>query len=127
MAYSESARAISAVAGGTVAKGRFVVLASDGQMDHAGTAQIAVDGISAHAAAVNESLTVLIPDGALVQVEAGAAVTRGALVATDNAGRCIAWVDSAGNVSLGRAWTAATDAGDLITIQFVHKKTGGGS
>lgn len=127
MAYTESTRAITGVAGSSVSALRFVVRASDGQYDHAGTAQIPVDGISAEGASLNGEFPVVVPDGAVMKITAGAAITSGALVATNNAGKAIAFVDAAGNVATGRALTAATADGEVISIQFFHAKTGAGS
>lgn len=128
MVYHESCRALSARAGSAISKARFVVIASDLKADHAGTAQIAVDGVSSTAAAADGDIfPMIVADGCVVEVEAGAAVTAAADVATDNAGRVIAWVNAAGNVCLGRALGAATAAGEYIPVQFVHKKTGAGS
>lgn len=126
-AYTESARSITAIAGSTVTHYRFVVIAADGQADHAGTAQIAVDGVCGMDATVGVEFPMMVADGGVVKVAAGAAVTRGAAVATDNAGKVIAWVDAAGNVATGRALEAATAADEVIAIQFVHKETGAGS
>ena len=128
MAHYESARTITVEAGTAIEPYRFLVLASDGQVDHAGTAQVAVDGVSAEEQdTVGRDLPMAVPDGGVVKVEAGAAVTAGAMVATDNQGRAIAWVDAAGNVAVGKAMSAAGQAGDIISVQFVHKQTGAGT
>jgi len=49
----------------------------------------------------------------VVQVEAGGAVAAGANIATDNVGR---GVTASSNVVLGKAITAASEAGEYITI-----------
>lgn len=127
MAYHEKSRAITAIAGTAVTRGRFVVIASDLEADHAASAQGYVDGICGMDAEAGEAFPMNVPDGGVSPVEAGAAVTAGALVATDASGRAIAWVDSAGNVAVGKALGAASAAGTLIPVQFAHKRTGAGS
>lgn len=49
----------------------------------------------------------------VVQVEAGAQVAAGANIATDNVGRAVA---ASSNVVLGKAITAAGEAGEYVTI-----------
>lgn len=126
MAYQESCKSISVVAGSTVAAGRFLVGASDGQYDHAGTAQTIVDGISGMAGSAGETIPMTVPDGGIALVTAGDTITVGALIATDNVGRAIPAGTTAGDIAIGRAVTAGV-VGNTISIQFTHKRTAAGS
>lgn len=129
MASYESARAITVEAGTAILPYRFIVQAADGQVDHAGTVQIPVDGISGEDQPdVGKDLPMIVPDGGLAKVEAATALDVGDFVATDDAGKAIEWVDAAGNACLGKVWRDAPGAdGDITTIQFVLKQTGAGS
>lgn len=127
MSVSNGAKFLSAIAGSAVSIYHFVVRASDSQYDHAGSAQIRVDGVAYEAqSTVGNVFSMAIPNGAIVKVEAGGSITEGGLVATNNAGEAIAWVDAAGNVALGRALEDADD-GDIISIQFGPFTVGAGS
>ncbi len=55
------------------------------------------------------------------KIYAGGAITLGALVTVDAAGKAV--TATQGDVILGRALTAATAAGDLIDIQILHAGT----
>lgn len=128
MAWYDNCRTITGIAGTAVTIYRFVALAADGQMDHVASAQGDVDGIAGESqATVGRDFPVVLPDGALCKVEAGAAVAVGALVSSDASGRAITHVAAVDNVAVGRAWSAASAAGDIITIQFVHKRTDAGT
>lgn len=123
MATYQKACTINVEAGTAVTIYRFVALAADGQYDHVGTAQSRADGVCAESqATVGAIFPMAIPNGAVVKVEAGAAVTRGAQVASDNVGRVIDHVTTAGNYILGTALDAADAAGEIIRVQFsVHQ------
>ena len=118
MATYQAAKAISVEAGSAVTRYRFVVLASDGQYDLVGTAQTRADGVAGESAAAGEVFPMVIPNGAIVKVTAGAAVTRGVQIASDNVGRAITHVTTAGNYILGKALDAASAAGEIIRVQF---------
>jgi hypothetical protein len=122
MAVYDGAQTITVIAGDAVPIYRFVQLQTDGKFDPVGVAQARADGLSAGAAAADtDDFPMVIPNGARVKVEAGASVTVGAQVASDNAGKAIAHVDTAGNYILGVALTAG-GAGDIIEILFsVHQ------
>lgn len=120
MAVYDGAKTITVIAGEAVPIYRFVALQTDGKFDLP-SAQGRADGVSAEGAADTEEFPMVIPNGARVKVEAGAAVTVGAQVASDANGKCIAHVDTAGNYILGVALTAGGD-GDIIEILFsVHQ------
>lgn len=119
MATSQQVKTLSVLAGTAITRYRFVALAADGSYDHVGTAQTRADGVSADAqATVGAAFPMAMPNGGIVKVEAGAAVTRGDQVASDNVGRVITHVDTAGNYILGTALDAAGGAGEVIRVQF---------
>ena len=60
-----------------------------------------------------------MPDGAIVPVLAGAAITVGLDITTNAAGKFIP--AAAGNAIVGRAVTAATAANEFFGIQFTYK------
>lgn len=127
MATYESCRSITAKAGTAVSIGRFVVRAADGMYDHVGTAQGDVDGICGESqATVGDVFPMIVPDGGVAKVEAGAAIADGDLIASDNVGRAITHVAAVDNVACGRAMGAASAAGEFISIQFVHKRVDAG-
>jgi hypothetical protein len=53
--------------------------------------------------------------------EAGGAITKGAFVTIDSAGRCVA--AATGNKIWGQAWQAASTSGDRVAVQLL--KAGG--
>lgn len=119
MAASQACRSVSVVAGSTVTRYRFVVLAAgDGQYDMVSGAQGEADGIAGESVSAGDSLAMVLPDHGIAKVEAGDAVSRGAVVGSDTSGRAIPAVSGAGNFRLGKAREAATAAGDIIEIEF---------
>lgn len=121
MATYQAVSTVSRVAGSAISIYRFVAFASgDSKYDHVGSAQARMDGISAEGVAADgDVFPMVLPNGAIVKVEAGAAVSVGATVASDSSGRAITAVDSAGNWTAGIALTAAAAAGEIIEIQFI--------
>ena len=121
MGIQQTVRQISGVANAALAVRRFVSFNSSGKLALTG-AQLRADGVTQEAAsAAGKVIGIALPDGALVKVEAGAAVTRGADVSSDSTGRVLAIGSSNGNQKNGKAIEAATAAGDIIVIQFVNK------
>ena len=119
MATSQGSRNLSVVAGSAVTIYRFVALAADGKYDHVGSAQGRADGVAAEGVAADgDVFPMAMPNGAIVKVEAGAATTRGAQVASDNVGRAIDHVTTAGNYILGTFLDAAGAAGEIVRVQF---------
>lgn len=120
MATEDGVLTITVEAGSAITKNRFIKRASDAQYDHVGVAQAVADGISAEAASgAGVAIAMKVPNGAVCIVEAGAAMaTDGVHVASDNAGRCIAYTDSATNIALGRLMGTAGAAGEYVQIQF---------
>lgn len=124
MAVSNSAgRApLSVECGSTIRPGRFIVRASDTFYDECGVAQGDADGVSGSKGVLGEAIPMNLLDGQIVKVEAGAAVTHLADVATDNQGRAIAHVSGVGNRILGKALEAAGAAGEWIRVQAFKER-----
>lgn len=121
MAYTESSRSITAIVGSAITKNRFVSIAADGQIDHAGTAQGNVDGVSGMTeATVGETVPMNLPDGGVVKIELGATLAVGALVATSTTGTAIAAGSVAGNIAWGKLLEAGV-SGDVVAMQFTLK------
>ena len=122
MATFEKCSTITVEAGQAITLYRFLTIAADGQVDEAGSAQGRVDGVSAEAvAAAGDVLPMMVPDGGIAKVEAGASVTRGDVVATDTSGRAITRGASNGDLGWGIALDAASGAGEVIRVQFSFK------
>lgn len=124
MSTYQSVQTVSRVAGSAISPYRFVVFASgDSKYDHVAGAQGDLDGISAEGVAADgDVFPMVIPNGCIAKVEAGAAVSVGATVASDASGRAITAVSGAGNFTGGKALTAAGAAGDIIEIQFLKER-----
>lgn len=124
MATYQAVQTVSRVAGSAITIYRFVAFASgDSKYDHVGTAQARMDGISAEGVAADgDVFPMVIPNGAIVKVEAGAAISVGATVASDNVGRAITAVSGVGNFTAGIALQAAAAAGEIIEVQFLVAK-----
>lgn len=121
MAYEESVRSVTVVAGSAVEPYRFINIASDGEVDHCSSAQGRVDGVSLEAAsAQGKTLGMGLPDGSIVKVMCGGSISRGGRVATNNAGKAIALGSSNGDLAWGIALEDGAD-GRIISIQFAHK------
>ena len=119
MATFQAAKTITVTAGAAVRIYRFVQLQSDGKYDEVGTAQARADGVAAQAAAADgDAFAMAVPDGGIVKIEAGAAVTQGAQAASDDQGRVIDHVTTAGNYIQGVALDAAAAAGEIIRVQL---------
>ena len=123
MATYDGIKTVSVIAGAAVNIYRFVQLQTDGKFDQVGAAQGRADGIAAADAADTDEFPMVIPNGAIAKVECGGAVTVGAQVASDDAGKCIAHVTTAGNYILGVALDAGGD-GDIIRILFSTHQDG---
>ena len=127
MAQAEIIETITAQAGAAVRLYRFVQLQSDGKFDEVGAAQARADGVAAEAAAADEdyfAMAVMKPS--VMKVEAGATVAVGAVVASDDQGRAITAVASAGNFKLGVALSGG-DAGEIIRVLLMSPSEDGGA
>lgn len=118
MAYADNETVISGVAGATVSRYRFVALQTDGKYDPVTTATF-TDGVNYVDDAVDgEAITIAVPTGAVVIVEAGEAITLGAPVRAGTAGKAFI-ADTTNDVIVGKALEAASDDGSLIAIQYL--------
>lgn len=121
MATYQAPRGVNVEAGTAVTIYRFVVKAADGQYDHSG-AEAEADGVCGESqATVGAAFPMALLDGAILKVEAGAAVSLLDTVASDSVGRAVTHSSSAGNFRLGKALDAATAAGEIIRVQG-HKE-----
>ena len=116
MANYSNIETLTVTAGAAVRLYRFVQLQADGKFDEVGSAQARADGVCAEAAAADEDVFAMAELRGKMKLEAGAAVTRGALVASDDEGRAIDSVDAGGNYAMGVALEAATGAGEIIEV-----------
>ena len=127
MAAYNSCRSIPAIAGADLSAAMYKFgVYSSGNIVVASVAQSIVDGIIGEGVASGGSFPLVVPDGGIAMVMAGASVAVDALVATDASGLAITYVEAVQNTAIGKALKAAS-ANDIFPIQFVHKKTGGGS
>lgn len=119
MTTSQQTVPVSVVAGSAVTIYRFVALAADGQYDHAGD-EAQVYGVAAETiATAGDALSMLIPNGSIIKVEAGAAITIQDKIASDATGRAVTATGGVGKFSAGKALDAATGAGEIIRVQFL--------
>lgn len=118
MVAAQQIQTVSVEAGSAVTIYRLVSRAADGQYDHTG-AGARIDGIAAETiGTAGDALAMVIPNGAIAKVEAGAAVTANGLVQSDASGRAIDHVSGAGVWRAGVAMDAAAAAGAIIRVQF---------
>lgn len=119
MATYQQTKTVSVEAGSAVSIYRFISEAADGQFDHTG-AGARMNGVSADAAtAAGDAIPMVIPNGCIAKVEAGAAVTKLAFVQSDASGRAIDHVSGAGTFRGGQALDAASGAGEIIRVQLL--------
>lgn len=123
MATCKNVELFSGEAGSAVSIYRFVVRAADQQLDHVAVAQSEADGVCAMSESVvgNQFPIASFKDGAVLKVEAGAAVAVNAVIGSDNVGRAITAVSGVGNWRLGKALDAAAGAGEIIRV-LAHKE-----
>lgn len=115
----ESTRSISMVPTTTaIVQARFVEVTTGGSIKQVVTASIDSVGIALEASDAGSlvAIPVAILDGAKMEVEAGAAITAGAAIGTDSAGRAVAVAAAVTVKHLGYALTAAGAAGEIVTI-----------
>ena len=127
MATEEKVNHITALAGADLSAAlyKFGTWDSTGRIVVAGTAQGPVAGVIDENVALGANFPLAQPDGCKKKVMAGAAIAAlGTRLATDASGRAIAWVNAAGNVDLGVNLEVAAAAGEIITIHFLHGRTG---
>lgn len=114
MAYEEGLKCITRIAGAdlTAAKYRFVELTA-GKVTRCNAAGEAAIGVLQNDPADTEAATIAIV-GSTTKVVAGAAITEGAKITTDNEGRAV--TASTGNQIHGTAMLGAGAAGEIISV-----------
>ncbi len=118
MATYQSPRAVSVEAGTAVTIYRFILRAADGQYDHSGD-NAEADGVAGETqATVGDTVPMILMDGAIMKVEAGAAITALDTVSSDASGRAKTHASGVGNWRLGKALDAAAAAGEIIRVQL---------
>lgn len=88
------------------------------------TANGAVDGILYMNAASGAATVLALPDGGLCKVQLAGTLAPGDRVESDNAGKAVAYSDTADHQCLGTIVEGGA-SGDVGTITFAHKGTGG--
>lgn len=130
MTTYDGSTTFSAVAGEDLSSAgiyRLGIINSSGKVVKNTTAQGPVDCVIGEAVVADVVTQCVAMDGKPAKGMAGDAITNGALVASNNVGKLIPWVDAAGNCAIGRAMEAATADGDIIKFSFGLKKVGAGS
>lgn len=112
--YDEKVTTINAEAGQDLSAKQyhFGTIAADGQVDPTGAGLLADGVIYDNVAAAGRALALVI-DG-VAKVKAGAAITRGDLVAADSAGKAVTAAQT--NQILGKALKAASGDGSIIPV-----------
>ena len=114
----ELTRSFSGTATAAIAERRFVVVGATGVTQ--ATAGATAVGVSAQtAAAAGDVINVYHISSVRVEVEAGAGVLAGAVIASDAQGRAITGTGAV--AQLGYAETAAAAAGEYITVLLAPK------
>lgn len=117
MATYQAPRGVTVEAGSAITIYRFIKKAADGLYDHSGAKEEA-DGVAGETqATVSGALPMALLDGAILKVEAGAAVSLLDVVGSDATGRAITHVSGVGDYRLGKALDAAGAAGEIIRVQ----------
>lgn len=104
-------------AGGAISPSRIVRFSAADTVVQAAAATESMFGVNSDLSVANGERCEVMTDG-IAWVEAGAAVTIGALITADSVGRGVAAAPAAGvnNRVIGVALDAATAAGDLIRV-----------
>lgn len=119
MARIEAHQSVTLEAGSDLSAGqfRFVLVASDGQVDLVASAGGDADGVLLNKPdAAGRAAEVAV--SGIVKVVSGAAVTRGDKVQSDAAGRAL--TAASGDHVLGKALTSSGAAGQLIEVLLVN-------
>lgn len=130
MAIYERTEPITAVTGEdmTAALHKFVVYTTTARAVIVNTtANVRVAGIcamNAPTSATGIPIPIVPPDGCIAKVLAAATLTAGDYVESDNAGKAVAYSDTADHQCLGVVVIGGA-SGDVISIQFQHMGTGG--
>ena len=107
-------------AAAAITKFRFVDLNTSGQVAVLASANADAIAVCQNtpAAAGDPAELAMLGNGSVIKVEAGAAITAGAKVATDNVGRAVAATGTGTHV-LGQVIEAATAAGQIVSMVAV--------
>lgn len=119
MARCEHVESVTLEAGSDLSAGqfKFVLVASDGQVDLVASAGGDADGVLLNQpGAAGRAAEVAI--SGIVKVVSGAAVTAGAKVQSDASGRAI--TAASGDHVLGKALTTTANAGELVEVLLVN-------
>jgi hypothetical protein len=125
MAYTESCKAVTMIAGVDLSSYQyhFCVVDTDGEVNSGGstlTAQGVVDGIVGEGVAAGRSFPMVVPDGGVALVKLGATVTAAQLAATLADGRATAVGASNGNLAWGK-FLEGGDANEIVPLLFTFK------
>ena len=118
MATAQNGPIISGVAGADLTIYRFGVRSGNTVTENS-TAGGFVDGIINETVLNGQEVGLVVPDGAIRKVEAGAAISAGANVSSAADGQAI--TATAGHAIMGKALDAATAADDVIRILFGYR------
>lgn len=113
----ESTIQLTYVAGGTIVAKRFVALNGSGQVVHA-TADADAIGVTNVAGTATNVIEIQTYNGGVAEVEASGAITAGDPIAVDTNGQAQT-ADTAGQVIVGYARTAAAAANEVIEVVLV--------
>lgn len=118
MSFSQSCRTISALSGAATTIYRMAVFSS-GKLIINTTSGGVVSGVLIETVdAADKAVGMALPDGGIVKIEAGAAVSQDANIMSDTSGRAIA--ATATNNIMGVALEAASAAGEIIAVQLMY-------
>lgn len=121
MAISQSVKIISRVSSAAISIYRFANINGQNVANNT-TAGAFCDGITNEdiaASEVGREVGIVVPDGAIAKLEAGAAFAVNANLASDTSGRGITAVP--GNAIMAKALEAATAAGDIVEVQLLYR------
>lgn len=111
----EAVRSISLLPGAVVVNRRFVTVQADGKFDHTGNALQAHGIVLADGVDGDPAIAVALLDGSKIEVESGAAISIGARVMSNAAGKAITATGATARV-LGVALSASGADTEIITI-----------
>ncbi len=118
MATAQNGPIISGIAGADLNAYRFGERSGDTITEN-DTAGAFVDGIINEGVLNGQEVGLVVPDGAIRKVEAGAAISADANVSSAADGQAI--TATAGHAVMGKALDAATAEGDIIRILFGYR------
>ena len=120
MAYTDNAPRFSLEAGANLTQFTFITIDSNGKAATA-AAQAAADGVALNNPASGDAVEVAY--GGLTQVLAGEPITQGEDVSVGSGSKAITAAGASGDAIVGRAVTASSGDGSVITIHFLPRAT----